>query len=235
MMIYRLVQDIDTGLKRRNRELCKPILQLFYDCKPETQTEIKSMLQHFLAIKRHRKENTIEVALYSLITNLVAERGTEISASVIWDRIIDGNIIGHYDERKPNEYQTADYGTIYRNSVTNIICDKFGAQKRHKEKGNVLIFDVNKLVKIGKSYDVETIIQLKLSTEEKTEGSEGSEGFRKEQDIIGEGHSIERTNKQNNFPKTFEKIPDNDSNNITTKSEKPLGTPGTLTHRLSYK
>ena len=127
---------------------------------------------------------------------MVAECGTEIFACAIWDKIPAGKLIGHYDERKPNEYHAADYGTVYRNSVTNIICDKFGAQRRHKENGNVLIFDVNKLVKIGKSYDAETHIQLKLSTEEKTEGSEGSEGFRKEQDIIGECHSIERTNKQ---------------------------------------
>lgn len=103
MLIYRLihfndsVQDINTGLKRRNRELSKPILQLFYSCKHEIQTEIKSMLEHFLAIKKHRKENTIEVALYSLITNLVAECGTEIFASAIWDRITAGKLIGHYD------------------------------------------------------------------------------------------------------------------------------------------
>ena len=153
MLIYRLVhfsdqvQEIDTGLKRRNRELCKPILQLFYDCKQETHTEIKSMLEHFLAIKKHRKETTIEVALYPIIINLVSEYGTEIPASYVWDRITTGKVTGYYDERKPNEYQTADYGTIYRNSVTNVICDKFGAQRLHKEKGNVLIFDVDKLDK----------------------------------------------------------------------------------------
>ena len=135
------------------------------------------MIEHFFAIKKHRKENTIEVVLYSLITNLVAEYGIEIPASAIWDRITDGKVNGHYDERKPNEYQTADFGTIYRNSITNIICDKFGAQRRHKAKGNVLIFDVDKFVKIGKSYDIETNIQLKLPTEDNTERSEGSEGF----------------------------------------------------------
>ena len=140
------------------------------------------MLEHFLAIKKHRKENTIEVALYSLITNLVSECGMEISASAIWGRITDGKVIGHYDERKPNEYQTADYGTVYRNSITNIICDKFGAQRRHKEKGNVLMFDLGKLAKIGKSYDIETNIQLKLPIVEKTEGYEGSEGFRRGND-----------------------------------------------------
>ena len=151
MLIYRLVHfrdqvpDIDTGLKRRNRELCKPILQLFQDSRKETQTEIKSMLQHFLDIKKHRKENTIEVALFPLIVNLVSEYGTELSASSIWHRITNGGVDGHSDERKPNEYQTADFGTIYRNSITNVICDKFGAQRRHKEKGNILIFDQKSL------------------------------------------------------------------------------------------
>ena len=68
MLIYRLVhftdpdQDIDTELKRRNRELCKPILQLFHNCNLEIQTEIKFMLQHFLAIKKHRKESTVEIS-----------------------------------------------------------------------------------------------------------------------------------------------------------------------------
>ena len=61
MLIYRLVhfkdaiQDIETGLKRRNRELCKPILQLFYDCSNEIQIEIKSMFEHFLTIKKTSK------------------------------------------------------------------------------------------------------------------------------------------------------------------------------------
>jgi hypothetical protein len=228
LLIYRLVhfndqvQEIDTGLKRRNRELCKPILQLFYDCKQETHTEIKSMLEHFLAVKKHRKESTIEVALYPIIINLVSEYGTEIPASYVWDRITTGKVTGYYDERRPNEYQTADYGTIYRNSVTNVICDKFGAQRLHKEKGNVLIFDVDKLAKIGRSYDMETNIQLKLPMEARTERSEGSEGFRNEEGIIEQNPDIEFTNKHNDFPKIFEGIQDNNSNNITTKNEKLL-------------
>lgn len=230
MLIYRLVhfndqvQDIETGLKRRNRELCKPVLQLFYDCRQEIQIEIKSMIEHFLAIKKHRKENTIEVALYSLITNLVAECGAEISASAIWGRIADGYVIGHYDDRKPNEYQTADYGKLYHNSVTNIICDKFGAQRRHKQKGTILIFNVDKLAKIGRSYDIETNIQLKLSTEYKTERSEGSEGSRKEEDIVEDRPNIKPINKQNNLHKIFELNPDNNQNNISTRKEKLFGT-----------
>jgi hypothetical protein len=228
MLIYRLVHfhdkipDIDTGLKRRNRELCKPILQLFHDSGMETQTEIKSMLEHFLAIKKYRKENTIEVFLLPLIINLVSENGIELPASSIWHRITAGGVDGHYDERRPNEYQTADFGTIYRNSITNIICDKFGAQRRHKERGNIVIFDPEKLAKIGKSYEIETSIQLKLHTEGEAEGSEGSEGSRKEKDAIEQNPNIELTTKENNFPKVFEQTLDIKSNILSAGNDEPF-------------
>jgi hypothetical protein len=227
LLIYRLIHfndlvpDVNTGLKRRNRELCKPILQLFCDSVMETRTEIKSMLEHFLAVKKHRKENTIEVFLLPLIINLVSENGKELPASSIWHRITAGGLDGHYDERRPNEYQTADFGTIYRNSITNIICDKFGAERRHKERGNILIFDPEKLVKIGKSYDIGTSIQLKLLSEDKAEGSEGSEGFRKETDIIEQNSNIELTTKDNSSPIIFERTLDNKLNILSARNEKP--------------
>jgi hypothetical protein len=28
----------------------------------------------------------------------------------------------------------SDYGTIHRNTITNIICNKFGAKRKYKEK-----------------------------------------------------------------------------------------------------
>ena len=54
-----------------------------------------SMLQHFLDIKKHRKENTIEVTLLPLIINLVSENGIELSASSIWHKITTGGVDGH--------------------------------------------------------------------------------------------------------------------------------------------
>ena len=30
-------------------------------------------------------------------------------------------IEGYSDEKKPNEYQTLEYGTIYNNSISNIL------------------------------------------------------------------------------------------------------------------
>ena len=54
---------------------------------------------------------------------------------------------------------------------------------------NILIFDINKLAK--KSYDTETNIQLKLPRKEKTERSEGSEGFKEQEEVHGQNSKVE--------------------------------------------
>jgi hypothetical protein len=96
----------------------------------------------------------------------------------------------------------------------------FGAERRHKERGNILIFDPEKLVKIGKSYEIETIIKLKLLSEDKAEGSEGSEGFRKETELLEQNHNIELATKDDNFPKIFEQSLDIKSNILSARNEK---------------
>lgn len=188
MLIYRLIHfddvilDIEIGLKRRNKELCKPILQLFCNAKSDILNEIVFMLQYFLKTKGQRKDNTLEASLYTILKALL-ERGVglevdhcqkEISTSMVWDTIvIEGKIAGYYDSKRPNEYQTADFGTIYRTSISKIICDKFGTVIKHKENGNFLIFDIAKLAKAGKSYESNTTIKIERVNAEGTEGAEG--------------------------------------------------------------
>ena len=86
-----------------------------------------------------------------------------------------------------------------------------------------MILECN-ILKIVKSYDTETNIQLKLPREEKTERSEWSEGFKEQEEVHGQNSNVELTNESNNSDKIFEEILDNNSNYITTKSEKLLGT-----------
>jgi hypothetical protein len=185
MLMYRLIHfkdpipDIDIEVDGRDKELCKPTIQLFYNT--NVQKEIESALQKFLNLKNQRKENTIEAALFPIIINLVSVCGREVYASKIWEMITSGTVTqGKYDERKPNEYHSSDYGTIYRNTITNIICDKFGAERKRKNDGTVLIFDNEKLLKVGSAYNHRSSIQTKLSEYEdgggSREGSESSEG-----------------------------------------------------------
>jgi hypothetical protein len=92
LLIYRLLHfkdsvcDINIGLDGRDKELCKPLIQLFYNTK--AQKEIKAALQKFVEARNQRKESTIEAALYPLITNLVSQYGNEVSASQLRQSIL---------------------------------------------------------------------------------------------------------------------------------------------------
>jgi hypothetical protein len=166
LLVYRLVHfedpiiDVDAGLDGRDKELCKPLLQLFYDT--NSYGKIAKSLKTFLVKKNKRKKNvSIEPVLYDIIVKMIPRYGTTISVKDIWDEI-RSRIGGVYDEKKPNEYQTFDYDTIYRSTITKII-EGFGAEREHKETGNILIFDMDKLTKAGRMY-------------KDPEGAEGAEG-----------------------------------------------------------
>jgi hypothetical protein len=190
MLIYRIVHfqdpilDIDIGLDGRDKELCKPLLQLFNET--ESHAQIRSALKEFLDAKNQKKSNLIEAALHPIIVNLVSALGEKVYSSDIWNRIKAGAIEGYYDEKKPNVYESADYGTIYRNTITSIICDKFGAEKRHTEKGSILKFDAKKLARIGWAYNIESHIQTKLEPDspDSPDGSIELQGHHKQDDDV---------------------------------------------------
>src|ERR671932_2210758 len=78
-----------------------------------------------------------------------------------------------------------EYGTFYNNSISNILEHTFGGRSRHKEAGNLFIFNPEELERVGRAYNLTTNIQTKLlnviEEEHRTrpEGSEGNEGYRK--------------------------------------------------------
>jgi hypothetical protein len=235
MLVYRLIHfadplpDIDTGVKRRDRELSKPLLQLF-SCngtQVEVQKQIALMLEMFLDVKRqNKKSSAIEVAYYPIIIDMFSKNRRHVPVGDIWSRIVEGGIPGYYDaERKPKEYQTDEYGTIYRNSFTNIICDKFGAIKKHTDKGSVLIFDIDKLQKLGKSYDLEAKIQLKLVEDGGgPDNPDSSDNIIRSPTIIKENADKEIINNRLNNVETFEANLTSDVNNTTLQNDKVSST-----------
>jgi hypothetical protein len=230
MLVYRLIHfkdpilDIDTGLEGRDKELCKPLLQLFSNTK--SYEEIRMALSKFLNIKNKRKGNLIEAALHPIIVNLISGNGgsREVLAANIWREIVGGAAIqGYFEDKKPNEYQTADYNTIYRNTITSIICDKFGAEKKHTEDGSLLVFDLDKLVKVGKAYGLETNIQTELSVFEEEQqrghpdgpdGPDGSTGKQGHFKVEGDVRTV------SNSSDSYEKSPDISTNIINPIIEK---------------
>jgi hypothetical protein len=160
MLIYRLlhfkdsIPDIDINVQRRNKELCKPCIQLFYGT--PIQEKIEKTFQTFLDIKNSKRARSLEAILIPVIIELVERENNQVSSSRIWE-FIKGNIDG--EPYGPDEYHIADY-TLYRTTVTKLLEDKFGAEPpKHTKKGSVVSFDLDKLKKIQKSYDIDVSIK----------------------------------------------------------------------------
>jgi hypothetical protein len=138
MLIYRLlhfkdeIQDISVNVEGREKELSKPVIQLFYGTK--VQKEVETTLQTFLDARNEKKEITLEPIMHSIITVLIDEFGTEISVKRVWETI-KSTIEGHSDEKKPNEYHTLEYGTIYNNTISSILEQTFGGRPKHRRDG----------------------------------------------------------------------------------------------------
>jgi hypothetical protein len=85
----------------------------------------------------------------------------EVSVAEIWEQL-RAIIEGYYDEKKPHEYQTLEYGTIYNNTISNILEHTFGGRSKHRTFGNTFIFDLEELTRVGKAYNLSTDIQTKI-------------------------------------------------------------------------
>jgi hypothetical protein len=121
-------------------------------------------LQYFLKLKSEKKEITLEPVLYPIVLNLVAQSkrpDKEISVAEIWEQV-RATIEGHYDEKKPHEYQTLEYGTVHNNTISNILEHTFGGRPKHRAFGNTFIFDLEELKRVGKAYNLKTDIQTKI-------------------------------------------------------------------------
>lgn len=180
-LIYRIIHfedpiiDMDSGYSGRDKELCKPLFQLFHNS--ESYGRIVQAVRSFLSKKNKRKNTvSIEPVLYKIVSDMLDDINPEtgkklypnytISVRDIWDKIIT-TVDGVYDPKKPNVFESYDYGTIYRSTITKIF-EGFGAESRHKETGNILIFDPVRMEKIGKIFE-EALKDMKA------EGTEGTE------------------------------------------------------------
>ena len=205
MLIYRLLhfkdpmQEVNVGVEGREKELSKPIIQLYYGTR--IQPKIETTLQQFLDLRAEKKEITLEPILYPIVTKLVSKsKDKQVFVKDMWDElhiVVGGNL----DEKKPNELHTLDYGTIYNNTISSILENTFGGRPKHTMNGNAYIFDVDELVRVGRAYsNVSTTIQTKLTNnntiiEESNstihEGYEGSKPIREASPIENEKNTSE--------------------------------------------
>jgi hypothetical protein len=184
MMIYRLVHfsepvaNIDVGVAMRDKELVKPLLQLFYNSK--CSAEIVQSLQSFLDAKNEVKRNSIDEVIFGVVINLLSESNDYIIPSeLIWTKLIEtleGE--GSYtpkENKQKSQYDFTDYGLLYKTTIMKNIVTMFGAEIRHTRTGNVIVFSKQKVDNLIKMRDEKRIRVRSIPTSRICEGSEGSQ------------------------------------------------------------
>lgn len=163
LFIYRLVHfrdvinNIDIELTGRNNELVKPCLQLFSNPVTEEDKkmyfEIKNTFIKLLKLKSSKKDFTIEAAFLPIITKLMQESRTKtVTFSDFWEEL-KRHITGKQDEKKPNEFHTEEFGTIYRNSISDKL-QKLGVDTKRHNRYTELIFNRRKIMKNLHQYNI---------------------------------------------------------------------------------
>lgn len=175
MLTYRLIHYKDrlpllkVNLENRDKELAYPLLQLFYGT--GVFDEIKKGLEYFVNQRHERKANSLEAALYRIIHKLLYPTGKEVAVtnyiqimfSTIWDTIVtQGEIDGTYNPSKPNEYESKEFGKLFRRSLSSLIVDVFGAIPKHIRTGSRLTFDTRKFASFKSRYSEESVKDVEL-------------------------------------------------------------------------
>lgn len=173
------IPNINTNVKGRDKELTKPYLQLFSD--PVTSDdklvsdEVIFTLNKLLELKNSKKDWTFELELIPILFKLMWRSKTQlVTFGNLWDEIIN-NIKGYFDPRKPNEFLTADYGMIYRNSLHQML-ERLGVRTKRRAKFLELIFNEPKLIKAANQFNIPVQTNFDNDANSNSEGCEGCEG-----------------------------------------------------------
>lgn len=159
------IDDIETGLEGRDKELCKPVLQLFWDT--EVLKKIERLFEILLDEKNKAKANSLERDVLDVVVDLLnVYPNGRIPFSVIWITLRD-KVNGHEIPYRSNEMDTEMHGTIYKRFISNLLRDRFGATNPNTRnaKFRELVFKVEEIKRYQADYSKEatnTKISCKL-------------------------------------------------------------------------
>jgi hypothetical protein len=171
LLIYRLlhyydeIPNVELNIKDREKQLFKPTFRVFQKS-GKALKELKLGINKYLSDYRERRSNTFHAALYKVVTELIKrEKTIELKSMLIWtslkDQLQGRDIVG-----KSMSFECEDFGTIYQGSVTKVLQEIFGAEKKRHSKGRkkgerYLKFDSKNLNKLSKIYEAPTEIKVR--------------------------------------------------------------------------
>jgi hypothetical protein len=200
IMIYRLVHfsdslaNIQVGVEMRDKELVKPLLQLFYSSNDASE-EITRSLQSLIDDKNEIKRNSLDEVLFGIVINLLSESNDyTLPSGLIWKTLIEtlegpNSYSPAKENKQASEYEFSDYGLLYKATIMKNIVTMFGAEVKHTKSGNAIVFSKQKVENLVKMRNERRIKVSELGSSVTTDRGEGSEGSQFSKDAVDAHHS----------------------------------------------
>jgi hypothetical protein len=174
------IPDIKLNIKGREKQLFKPVLRVFQNT--DVLNDLLPVVSRYVAQKREANYSTLYAFLYRAIRDLINDRQTgQLESGFIWE-YIRSNLQGADVPGKALSYDTSEFGILTQREITQTFEHIFGAKVKKTHGKKALVFDISKLKRLGKIYDLSTEVRV-IEGEEK--GDDGDVG-----DDIGIGRYI---------------------------------------------
>jgi hypothetical protein len=172
---HSTIPDIKLNIKGREKQLFKPVIRIFQ--KTDILTELLPVVRNYVIQKREANFSTLHAFLYRVIKDLIKNQGsTRLESHIIWG-YIRNNLQGAEVPGKPLSYDTSEFGIISQKDITQTLEHIFGARVGKSDGIKVIQFDLSKLKRLGRIYDLSLEVKI-----EETKGNEQGEEIRDDRD-----------------------------------------------------
>jgi hypothetical protein len=177
--------DIEINLENREKQLFKPVIRVFQNT--NSLNRLLPAISKYVSQRRQKNSNTLTACLYKVIRDLIKqEDSVELSSSLIWHTITNPEILP--GESLPNNtlsYNSEEFGPISQKQITQECMDVFGARKAPRHgSSNKLIFDIDKLKRLGKIYEMTLDVKVVRN------GMDGEDGIDIGLDKYGKNNQV---------------------------------------------
>jgi hypothetical protein len=167
------IPDIKLNIKRREKQLFKPVIRIFQN--EQVLDELLQVISKYVTKRREANFNSLHAFLYRTVRDMIKSRKTpRLESSLVWN-YIKGNLQGAEIPGKTLSYDTSEFGVITHKEIVQTLEHVFGAKARKSHGIRSLDFDVSKLQRLGKVYDLATEVKVVRDGDDSFEQNRGAD------------------------------------------------------------
>jgi hypothetical protein len=236
-------------LSGRLEELLLPLLRVTYNL--PAYDAILAFCKELVAKKEREGKETLEGALVYIVASvMVEEKSEKIPFETIWIRL-QNELEGTVEDRKPNSFESPEFGTITKQFLGRRIADIFGAQKvligSASERKKGYVFNPRVVVALCSKYkfkDLKEGLVKSFNLEVESQKLFGKctdvpnepilDELNKENSINSQQAQIKNEEKSQEISQNLKTQQEENSEISSTRSQN-IGTIGTSVHHLDNK